>query len=104
MHADTRDIHEWSLKHSRAVEAATARPVKREVVFNCQTCKTTFPIAVQPFHKSRAWTCELCDSTVHMDWIGAHLVSAEHVTREKDLEEQADMEEDGDRVRLVADV
>lgn len=104
MHTDTRDIHEWSLKHSRAVAVATARPAKREVKFKCHTCKTNFPIAVQPFHKSRAWTCELCNITVHMDWIGAHLVSTEHATRERDEEEQADMEEDGRGVGLVTDV
>lgn len=84
MHTDTRDIHEWSLSHTRAVAAATARGVKKSERFNCQTCKKNFPIAVQPFHRSRAWMCELCEVTVHMDWIGAHLVSDRHVEKEKE--------------------
>lgn len=86
MHADTRDIHEWSLSHSRAVAAATTRPAKSSERFGCQTCGDTFPIAVQPFHRSRAWTCEVCEERVHMDWIGAHFLSEKHMAREKSEE------------------
>lgn len=95
MHTDTRDIHEWSLPHSRSVAAATAIPEEKSKMFNCQTCNNNFPVAVQPFHRSRSWTCELCKVTVHMDWIGAHLASVEHVTSENDQELQEDVEEGG---------
>jgi hypothetical protein len=86
MHTNTRNIHEWSLSHSQSVKAASARPVNRTAMLSCQTCKKAFPVAVQAFHRSRAWTCELCEVTVHMDWIGAHLMSDGHVARTKDDE------------------
>lgn len=56
--------------------------VKSEERFDCRTCGESFLLGVLPFHRSRAWTCAVCEMTVHMDWIGAHLMSAEHVARE----------------------
>lgn len=85
MHSDTRYIHEWSIPHDRGVGAATAtaRLAKSSDRFDCEACKKDFPIGLHPFHRSRAWTCELCETTVHMDWIGAHLMSDEHLERDR---------------------
>lgn len=87
MHSDMRDIHEWSPAHNSAVATTAPGPVKPMEWFNCQTCDDRFPISVKPFHRSRAWKCGLCNTVVHMDWIGAHLAGTEHEEKERSQSE-----------------
>lgn len=94
MHTDAREIHEWSGAHNRAVAtAAGARPTVDTERFVCATCADSFPVAVRPFHRSRAWMCEVCAEMVHMDWIGAHLAGAGHVAMEREEEEEQELQQ-----------